>query len=74
LIPIKYFLSREDFAYGDDTVQVMPTQVKSKNHLWEEVKKFIQKDKLIIGICNGCQIVANLGLVRLLPATTMNGK
>jgi len=42
LDPIKYFLSG-GFAYGDEQVQVMPTQVKSKNHLWEEVKKFIQK-------------------------------
>jgi len=25
--------------------------------------EFITQDKLIIGICNGCQIVSNLGLI-----------
>jgi phosphoribosylformylglycinamidine synthase len=51
------------FAYGDDTGAGNAYANKIKNHLWEQVNKFIQKDKLIIGICNGCQIVHNLGLV-----------
>jgi phosphoribosylformylglycinamidine synthase len=51
------------FAYGDDTGAGNAYANKVKNHLWEAVEKFIQKDKLIIGICNGCQIVTNLGLI-----------
>lgn len=51
------------FAYGDDTGAGNAYANKVKNHLWNEVSKFIQQDKLIIGICNGCQIVNNLGLV-----------
>ena len=51
------------FAYGDDTGAGNAYANKIKNHLWEQVNEFIQKDKLIIGICNGCQIVNNLGLV-----------
>ena len=51
------------FAYGDDTGAGNAYASKIKNHLWEEVKNFIQEDKLVIGICNGCQIVTNLGLV-----------
>src|SRR6266851_8939923 len=51
------------FAYGDDTGAGNAFASKVKNHLWEMIQNFIQKDKLIIGICNGCQIVANLGLV-----------
>lgn len=51
------------FSYGDDTGAGNAYANKVKNHLWESVQKFLQKDKLIIGICNGCQIVANLGLV-----------
>jgi phosphoribosylformylglycinamidine synthase subunit PurQ / glutaminase len=51
------------FAYADDTGAGNAYASKVKNHLWEAVTNFIQKDKLIIGICNGCQIVANLGLV-----------
>lgn len=51
------------FAYGDDTGAGNAYANKIKNHLWEQIIQFIQKDKLIIGICNGCQIVHNLGLV-----------
>ncbi len=51
------------FAYGDDTGAGNAYALKMRNHLWEELMKFIQKDKLIIGICNGFQILANLGLV-----------
>lgn len=51
------------FSYGDDTGAGNAYANKVKNHLWEVIEKFLQKDKLIIGICNGCQIVANLGLV-----------
>ena len=51
------------FSYGDDTGAGNAYASRVKNHLWETVQNFIQKDKLVIGICNGCQIVANLGLV-----------
>src|SRR5258708_291 len=37
-----------------------------RNHLWGQVEKFARSDHLIIGICNGFQILVNLGL---LPAT-----
>jgi len=51
------------FAYGDDTGSGNAYANKLRNHLWEPIQKFLQEDKLIIGICNGCQIVANLGLI-----------
>lgn len=51
------------FAYGDDTGAGNAYANKVRNHLWEKVSEFVSQDKLIIGICNGCQIVANLGLV-----------
>lgn len=51
------------FAYGDDTGAGNAYANKVKNHLWEEILKFIERDTLVIGICNGCQIVHNLGLV-----------
>lgn len=51
------------FSYGDDTGAGNAYANKLRNHLWEELKEFLQKDKLIIGICNGCQIIANLGLI-----------
>lgn len=56
------------FSYGDDTGSGNAYANKIKNHVWEELEKFITGDHLVIGICNGFQIIANLGL---LPA--LNG-
>lgn len=50
------------FSYGDDTGSGNAFANKMKNHLWESLQHFISLDRLIIGICNGCQILANLGL------------
>lgn len=51
------------FSYGDDTGAGNAYAEKVKNNLWEEIISFVQKDKLIIGICNGFQILVNLGLL-----------
>lgn len=51
------------FAYGDDTGSGNAYANKVRNHLWESLRKFIQKDTLVIGICNGFQILVALGLV-----------
>lgn len=57
------------FAYGDDTGSGNAYAQKLKNHLWEEILRFVEQDRLVIGICNGCQILVNLGLV---PAMDKN--
>lgn len=57
------------FAYGDDTGAGNAYANRLRNHLWEDLQNFIEKDKLIIGLCNGFQILVALGL---LPA--LNGK
>lgn len=51
------------FSYGDDTGSGNAYALKLKNHLWEDLQRFITGDKLIIGICNGFQVLVNLGLV-----------
>ncbi len=51
------------FSYGDDTGAGNAYALKIKNHLWEKLLKFINRDSLVIGICNGCQILINLGLI-----------
>lgn len=56
------------FAYGDDTGAGNGYANKLRNHLWKEIINFIKDDKLIIGICNGFQVLVNLGL---LPALNM---
>lgn len=51
------------FAYGDDTGAGNAYAHKLKNHLWQQLLDFIKGDKLIIGICNGFQILVNCGLL-----------
>ncbi|MBX2834546.1 MAG: phosphoribosylformylglycinamidine synthase subunit PurQ [Micavibrio sp.] len=51
------------FSYGDDTGAGNAYAQKIKLALQDSLKKFMERDTLTIGICNGCQILANLGLV-----------
>ena len=51
------------FSYGDDTGSGNALANRIKNHLWGELNDFVQKDRLVIGICNGFQVMVNLGLL-----------
>lgn len=51
------------FSYGDDTGSGNGFAQKMRLALWEPLQKFIARDTLTLGICNGCQIITNLGLV-----------
>jgi phosphoribosylformylglycinamidine synthase I len=51
------------FAYGDDTGSGKAYANKFKNHLNFELTEFLKRDTLVIGICNGFQIITNLGIV-----------
>lgn len=52
------------FSYGDDTGSGKAYANKIKNHLSSEIQKFVNSDRLILGICNGFQILTNLGLLK----------
>ena len=51
------------FSYGDDTGSGNAYANRVRNHIWEDLQNFIKKDKLVIGLCNGFQILVNLGLL-----------
>jgi phosphoribosylformylglycinamidine synthase subunit PurQ / glutaminase len=51
------------FSYGDDTGAGNAYANRVRNNLWEELQEFMDGDNLVLGICNGFQILANLGLV-----------
>lgn len=59
------------FSYGDDTGSGKAYANKFKNHLGSELKEFLSRNTLLIGICNGFQIVTNLGI---LPGALTNNK
>jgi phosphoribosylformylglycinamidine (FGAM) synthase-like amidotransferase family enzyme len=50
------------FSYGDDTGSGNAFAQKMRLTLGEHLQRFVERDTLTLGICNGCQIVANLGL------------
>ncbi|MFA4891192.1 MAG: phosphoribosylformylglycinamidine synthase I [Candidatus Gracilibacteria bacterium] len=58
------------FSYGDDTGAGNALSNRILNNLNEEILAFAKQDKLVIGICNGFQMLSNLGLV---PATKEYG-
>src|SRR6185295_14469750 len=51
------------FSFGDDTGSGKAYANKLKNHLSAQLKEFVEKDKLVIGICNGFQVLTNSGLL-----------
>ncbi len=51
------------FSYGDDTGAGKAYANRVKNHLWESLKEFIERDTLALSICNGFQIMTTLGLI-----------
>jgi phosphoribosylformylglycinamidine synthase len=51
------------FSYGDDTGAGNAYANRVRNNLWEDLMEFLEGDNLVLGICNGFQILANLGLV-----------
>ena len=57
------------FSYGDDTGSGYALANKIRNHLWNDLEDFVKGNNLAIGICNGFQVMVNLGL---LPA--LDGK
>jgi phosphoribosylformylglycinamidine synthase subunit PurQ / glutaminase len=59
------------FSYGDDTGSGNAYANKLRNHLWMKLQGLINKDVLILGVCNGFQILVNLGLI---PALSVSGK
>jgi len=51
------------FSYGDDTGSGKALANKIKSNLIDEFREFIERDTLMLGICNGFQVMANLGIV-----------
>jgi phosphoribosylformylglycinamidine synthase len=51
------------FSYGDDVAagKILANQII--HHLYEPMKKFIDDGKLVLGICNGFQVLVKAGLL-----------
>lgn len=51
------------FSYGDDTGSGKAYANRVHEHLFDQIKVFLEKDTLAIGICNGFQILTSAGLL-----------
>lgn len=51
------------FSYGDYISAGKVFALEMENRLGDDLRDFIQKDRLILGICNGFQILVKLGLL-----------
>jgi phosphoribosylformylglycinamidine synthase subunit PurQ / glutaminase len=51
------------FGWGDDHGAGVIQAVKLKTHLGERLVEFVDRGRLILGICNGFQTLVNLGLL-----------
>jgi phosphoribosylformylglycinamidine synthase I len=51
------------FSYGDDVAagKILANQIL--HHLYEPVQKFIEDGKLVLGICNGFQVLVKTGIL-----------
>jgi phosphoribosylformylglycinamidine synthase subunit PurQ / glutaminase len=60
------------FSYGDHLGSGRAYGLKLNNHLHDALRSFIERDTLLIGICNGFQILTSAGLLpgTLLPNAT----
>ncbi len=51
------------FSYGDDIAAGKVWATEIRHYLSEEMKSFSRKGKLILGICNGFQVLVKLGIL-----------
>src|SRR3990172_8830342 len=51
------------FSFGDDIASGQVLARKLKYRLAEPIKDFIDRGKLVLGICNGFQVLVKLGLL-----------
>jgi phosphoribosylformylglycinamidine synthase subunit PurQ / glutaminase len=58
------------FSYGDDTGSGKALGNRIKNNLMEEMQRFIDRDTLVLGICNGFQVMVNIGIIPALDGFT----
>ena len=51
------------FSYGDDIAAGKVQAVELMHRLGDAVREFVDSDKLVIGICNGFQVLVKTGLL-----------
>ena len=63
LLQFQIFVFPGGFSYGDDTGSGKALANRIRNNLFHELLNFIERDTLMLGICNGFQVMVSLGVV-----------
>ncbi|HXH12159.1 MAG TPA: phosphoribosylformylglycinamidine synthase I [Alphaproteobacteria bacterium] len=59
------------FSFGDDIASGKVLAVKLRAHLLEALQDFVARGRLVLGICNGFQVLVKLGLLPNLAGTCL---
>jgi len=51
------------FSYGDHMTSGHVFALRIKHHMQEQIQRFLDEGKLIMGICNGFQVMTKMGLL-----------
>lgn len=57
------------FSYGDDTGSGKALANRIRSNLMNELRRFTERDTLMLGICNGFQVMTSLGIIPNLGGT-----
>lgn len=69
LLDYHLFVIPGGFSYGDDLGAGTLLAKKLMTHLGGQLEQFIAEGRLVLGICNGFQVLVRAGLLDLLPGT-----
>ncbi|HEY9760567.1 MAG TPA: phosphoribosylformylglycinamidine synthase subunit PurQ [Oculatellaceae cyanobacterium] len=59
----KLFCVPGGFSFGDEIASGKVLALKMRQHMRDHLQKFIENKRLVIGICNGFQVLVQLGLL-----------
>ena len=59
----RIFVIGGGFSWGDDHGAGVIMSMRLKHRLQDEILEFVEKGGLVLGICNGFQVLVNLGLL-----------
>lgn len=63
LLDYQIFTLPGGFSFGDDIAAGKILANQLQHHLSDAIQNLINKDGLVLGICNGCQVLVRMGLI-----------
>jgi phosphoribosylformylglycinamidine synthase subunit PurQ / glutaminase len=63
LFDFQMFVVPGGFAYGDDTGSGNALAHRLRHGLGDLLREFVERERLVLGVCNGFQVLVNLGLL-----------